>query len=46
MIGKADVWREWSRSAVREIYERPLLELVYAAQQVHRKFLQADKVYL
>lgn len=46
MIGKADVWHEWSRSAVREIYERPLLELVYAAQQVHRKFHSPGEVQL
>jgi biotin synthase len=29
---------DWTRGAVREVYNRPLLELVFAAQQVHRQF--------
>jgi biotin synthase len=37
---------EWRRPAVRELYHRPLLELVYAAQQVHRKFHQPHEVQL
>jgi biotin synthase len=39
-------WRAWDRQAIREMYHRPLLELVNAAQQVHRKFHQAGEVQL
>jgi len=45
-VATADVWREWSRSAVREVYQRPLLELVHAAQEVHRKFHDPGEVQL
>jgi biotin synthase len=39
-------WRAWDRSAVREVYNRPLLELVHAAQEVHRKFHNPAEVQL
>ena len=29
---------DWSRQEVEEFYHRPLLDLVFAAQQVHRQF--------
>jgi biotin synthase len=29
---------DWTRVAVRDIYQRPLLDLVFDAQQVHRRF--------
>jgi len=45
-IESAEVWREWSRPAVREMYHRPLLDLVNAAQQVHRKFHDPGEVQL
>jgi biotin synthase len=40
------VWREWTRPAVRELYQRPLLDLVHEAQQVHRKFHAPGEVQL
>jgi biotin synthase len=38
--------REWTRESVREIYQQPLLDLVFAAQQVHRKFHDPAQVQL
>ncbi len=35
-----------TRAEVRELYKRPLLELVYEAQQTHRKFHKAGEVQL
>src|ERR1700746_639485 len=35
---------DWTRLAVREIYQRPLLDLVFAAQQIHRQFHDACQV--
>jgi biotin synthase len=29
---------DWTRDSVRDIYRRPLLDLIFAAQQIHRKF--------
>ena len=37
---------DWSRQEVEEIYNRPLLDLVFAAQQVHRKFHDPSEVQL
>jgi len=37
---------DWTRESVREIYDRPLLDLIFAAQQVHRKFHDAARVQL
>ncbi len=42
----AEASREWSRSAVGELYQRPLLDLVHSAQQVHRKFHDPGEVQL
>lgn len=37
---------DWTRDSVREIYHRPLLDLIFAAQQVHRKFHDPARVQL
>ena len=37
---------DWSRPEVEEIFQRPLLDLVFAAQQVHRKFHDPAEVQL
>jgi biotin synthase len=37
---------DWTRASVREIYDRPLLELVFDAQQVHRQFHDPAEVQL
>src|SRR5579864_8122555 len=42
----AAVRYDWTRESVREIYERPLLDLIFAAQQVHRKFHDPARVQL
>jgi biotin synthase len=43
---KADLRRDWTREAVRAIYHQPLLELVFAAQQMHRTFHDPAQVQL
>ena len=37
---------DWTREEVRAIYQEPLLELVFDAQQVHRKFHDPAEVQL
>ncbi len=37
---------DWTRPQVEEIYHRPLLDLVFAAQQVHRRFHDPAEVQL
>jgi biotin synthase len=37
---------DWTRGSVREIYHRPLLDLIFAAQQVHRKFHDPARIQL
>ena len=37
---------DWTRDSVREIYHRPFLDLVFAAQQTHRKFHDSSRVQL
>jgi biotin synthase len=37
---------DWSREEIRVIYDQPLLELVFHAQQVHRQFHTAGEVQL
>ena len=37
---------DWTRDSVREIYHRPLLDLIFGAQQVHRKFHDPARVQL
>jgi biotin synthase len=37
---------DWTRDSVREIYDRPLLDLIFGAQQVHRKFHDPARVQL
>jgi biotin synthase len=39
-----EIRHDWSRQAVREIYHRPFLDLVFAAQQVHRRFNDPSQV--
>jgi len=36
----------WTRESVREIYHRPLLDLIFAAQQIHRKFHDPNRIQL
>jgi biotin synthase len=38
--------QDWTLQAVREIYEQPLLDLVFAAQRVHRRFHDPARVQL
>jgi biotin synthase len=42
----AEIRHDWTRQAVRATYQRPLLDLVFAAQQVHRKFHDPAEVQL
>ncbi|MGO8792517.1 MAG: biotin synthase BioB [Terriglobia bacterium] len=35
---------DWTRGQVREVYHRPLLDLVYSAQQTHRQHHQPSEV--
>jgi biotin synthase len=42
----AEIWRAWDRADVRELYRRPLLDLVHSAQEVHRKFHDPGEVQL
>ena len=37
---------DWTRDSVREIYHRPLLDLIFDAQQTHRKFHDAARIQL
>lgn len=37
---------DWTRDSVGEIYHRPLLDLIFAAQQVHRKFHDPARLQL
>ena len=42
----AEARSDWTRQSVREIYQRLLLDLVFAAQQVHRKLHDPQDVQL
>jgi biotin synthase len=37
---------DWTRDSVREIYRRPFLDLIFAAQQIHRKFHDPSRIQL
>ncbi len=37
---------DWTRDSVREIYKRPFLDLIFAAQQTHRKFHDPARIQL
>jgi biotin synthase len=37
---------DWAREEIRAIYDQPLLDLVFQAQQVHRQFHKAGEVQL
>jgi biotin synthase len=37
---------DWTRDSVREIYKRPFLDLIFAAQQTHRKFHDPTRIQL
>jgi biotin synthase len=37
---------DWTRESVREIYRRPFLDLIFAAQQIHRKFHDPTRIQL
>jgi biotin synthase len=46
-IGPNAVLRyDWTRESVREVYHRPLLDLIFAAQQIHRKFHDPARIQL
>jgi biotin synthase len=42
----ATLRHDWTRNDVREIYARPLLDLIFAAQQVHRRFHDPARIQL
>jgi len=42
----ASLKHDWTRHEVDEIYQRPLLDLVFGAQQVHRQFHEPNEVQL
>jgi biotin synthase len=37
---------DWTREQVREVYNRPLLDAVFAAQAVHRRYFEPGEVQL
>jgi biotin synthase len=37
---------DWTRDSVREIYHRPFLDLIFAAQQIHRQFHNPARIQL
>jgi biotin synthase len=37
---------DWTRESIREIYNRPLLDLIFAAQQAHRNFHDPGRIQL
>jgi len=39
-----EIRNDWSIAEIKEIYEKPLLELVFEAAQVHRKYHTASEV--
>jgi len=43
---KPELRHDWTRQAVRDIYRQPLLDLTFAAQQIHRKLHDPSKVQL
>src|SRR3954451_19415218 len=45
-VQSVDDSRQVSRAYVRELYNRPLLDLIHEAQQVHRKFHNPQEVQL
>ena len=38
--------RDWSRDEIRALFERPLLDLLFEAQQIHRRYHQPNAVQL
>jgi biotin synthase len=36
----------WTKHEVRQVYNRPLLELIYGAQQVHRRYHRQNEIQL
>jgi len=42
----AHAGNRWSRDQVRELFERPFMDLLFQAQQVHRENFTANKVQL
>lgn len=44
--GNIALSHDWTRDSVREIYRRPLLDLIFAAQQVHRKFHDPARIQM
>lgn len=45
-LQETELRHDWHRSQVRAIYDRPLLDLLFQAQQVHRRFHNANEVQL
>ncbi len=46
MTERATIRTDWTRQEVRQIYDKPLLELVFEAQQTHRQHHVASGVQL
>jgi biotin synthase len=46
IVQRVETGETWDRSAVRQLYHQPLLELVHAAQQVHRRHHNPAEVQL
>jgi biotin synthase len=43
-IDSVDVRMDWTREEISEIYNKPLLDLIFSAASVHRAYHQADKI--
>jgi biotin synthase len=37
---------DWTREELRDIYQRPIPELLFQAQQIHRQHHKSDEVQL
>jgi biotin synthase len=43
---REDLRHDWTKQSVREIYHQPFLDLLFAAQQTHRKFHDPTRIQL
>lgn len=43
---KKEIRQDWTEDEIREIYQQPLLELIYQAATVHRKYQKSREVQL
>lgn len=44
MKSKIEIRHDWTKQEIQEIYNKPLLDLVYEAASIHREFHQSDEV--